>query len=104
MQNDDGRFSMKWLAAAGLLIAASGAAPLQAEEFPWCVEVDVFTKNCAFTSHDECVAVAKNVSSPATGEGRCIANPNYVAPPAPAKSVKAVPGKTSSTKPPAKQH
>jgi hypothetical protein len=54
--------------------------------------VYVFTKNCAFMSRNECVAVAKDVSSPATGEGRCIANPNYV-PPSAAKSSKAAPAK-----------
>jgi len=62
----------------------------------------VFTRNCGFTSRDECVAVAKNVSSPATGEGRCVANPNYVAPPAAAKSAKPKHAKTSSNKPLAK--
>lgn len=71
-----------------VLLVLSNATLAGAEEFPWCVEVDVFTKNCAFASHDECVAVAKNVSSPATGTGRCIANPNYVAP-AVAKPTKA---------------
>lgn len=80
---------MKRLAFAAVLLAVLGAVPAAAEDFPWCVEVDVFTRNCAFTSHDECTAVAKSVASPATGEGRCIANPNYVAPPATAKSVKA---------------
>ena len=95
---------MKWLAMACGVLATSGLTPLRAEDFPWCVEVDVFTKNCAFATRDECIAVAKNVSSPATGEGRCIANPNYVAPPAPAKSAKAAPSKASGAKPPAKQH
>lgn len=90
---------MKWLALSGGLLVAS-VLPVCGEEFPWCVEVDVFTKNCAFTSYDECATVAKNVSSPATGEGRCIANRNYVAPPAPAKSAKA--GKPSSNKASAK--
>lgn len=80
---------LRSLVLCGVALAASGAVPLRAEEFPWCVEVDAFTRNCAFTNRDECVAVAKNVSSPATGEGRCIANPSYVAPPAPAKSAKA---------------
>jgi hypothetical protein len=78
---------LRWSLLCGVVLAAS-TTPLHAEEFPWCVEVDAFTKNCAFTSRDECVAVARNVSSPATGEGRCIANPNYVAPPAAKASAK----------------
>jgi len=79
---------LQWLAVPGILIFLASVGPLRAEEFPWCVEVDAFTKNCAFSSHDECAAIAKNVSSPATGEGRCIANPSYVAPVA-AKPAKA---------------
>jgi hypothetical protein len=83
---------LKTLAA---FLVLSNATLAGAEEFPWCVEVDVFTKNCAFASRDECVAVAKNVSSPATGTGRCIANPNYVAPAAtkPAKASAKTPTK-----------
>ena len=65
-------------ALAGIFMLFSG--PLVAEEFPWCVEADVFTKNCAFASRVECLAVAKNLASPATGPGRCIANPNYQPP------------------------
>jgi hypothetical protein len=80
---------LKWSLLCGAVLAAFSYVPLRAEEFPWCVEVDAFTKNCAFTSRDECVAVARNVSSPATGEGRCIANPNYVVPPAAKASAKA---------------
>ena len=48
---------------------AAAAAPLDAQELPWCVKLDVFTKNCAFAKYDECVAVAKNATSPATGVG-----------------------------------
>jgi hypothetical protein len=95
---------MKWLAVVGGMFLASSVTSVCAEDFPWCVQVDVFTKNCAFTTRDECMAVAKNVSSPATGEGRCIANPNYVAPPPPAKSAKAGQSKTSGAKPPVKPH
>jgi hypothetical protein len=95
---------MKRLVVACGMLLALGVTSLHAEDFPWCVEVDVFTKNCAFTTREECAAVAKNVSSPATGEGRCIANPNYVAPPAPAKSAKAAQGKASGAKPPVKPH
>jgi hypothetical protein len=68
---------MRSVFAAATLIVVTSAVPLWAEEMPWCVELDVFTKNCAFASHDECVAVANNAASPATGIGRCIRNPNY---------------------------
>jgi hypothetical protein len=95
---------MKRLAVACGIFLVSGVGIIRAEDYPWCVQVDAFTKNCGFATRDECLAVAKNVSSPATGEGRCVANPNYVAPPAPAKSAKAAPTKTSGAKPPAKPH
>jgi hypothetical protein len=84
---------LKPLALSGVLIAVFGSASLRAEEFPWCVEADVFTRNCAFTQRDECIAMAKNIASPATGPGRCIANPNYQPP----KSTKAT--AKASTKP-----
>lgn len=80
-------------AVAAVLIVAVEIAPLRSEELPWCVELDVFTKNCTFASYDECAAVAKNATSPATGTGRCIRNPSYQPPqatshgkPAPAKA------------------
>ena len=72
------------------------AAPLHAEEFPWCVKLDAFTQNCAFANYDECASVANNATSPATGVGRCVRNPNYQ-PPAPvAGRVKPAPAKTAS--------
>ena len=80
----------KVLVATCMLILAG--APLHAQESPWCVELDAFTKNCAYTSYDECTAVAKNATSPATGVGRCARNPNYQPPPAAAaKSAPAKP-------------
>jgi hypothetical protein len=75
----------RWLATLGLLIcgllmATAGSALLRAEELPWCVELDVFTKNCAFTNYDACATVARN------GGGRCIGNPQYKPPAAAARS------------------
>jgi hypothetical protein len=66
---------------------------------PWCVELDVFTKNCAFASYNECNAVANNATGPATGTGRCIRNPNYQPPAAAAKPSKGAAGKTSAKQP-----
>jgi len=83
----------KLLTACGVLTIA--AAPLGAEELPWCVKLDVFTKNCAFASYDECVAVAKNATSPATGVGQCVRNPDYQAP-ASASARPKPPSKTSN--------
>jgi len=84
----------KLLAASGALIFAAAAAPLRAQEFPWCVQVDAFTKNCAFTNYNDCVAVAKNA------DAKCIRNPNFQAAAAPtqAKPVAAKPasGKAST--------
>jgi hypothetical protein len=77
---------------AGIVVLGS---PLRAEEFPWCVEVDVFTKNCAFANRNECIEMAKNLASPATGPGRCIANPSYQ-PSKPAKGAAKTSVKTPS--------
>ena len=85
---------------AVLCVAMFGAAtaPLDAQELPWCVKLDVFTKNCAFADYNECMTVAKNATSLATGVGECIRNPDY-RPPAPtAAHAKPAPGK--SVKPP----
>ena len=70
------------IAVSGVLTLAANVAPLHSEETPWCVELDVFTRNCSYTRYDECVAVAKNAIGPATGAARCIRNPRYQ-PPAP---------------------
>ncbi|MCX7310730.1 MAG: hypothetical protein NTV56_03165 [Alphaproteobacteria bacterium] len=88
----------KSFAVCGVLTLVS-AAPLAAEEFPWCVKLDVFTRNCAFSKYDECVVVAKNASSPATGVGQCIRNPNYQPPAAAAARPKPAPRKTASPQP-----
>ena len=64
----------------GLSAVLMMIVPAVADEFPWCVELDMFTKNCAYASHDECVTVAENAVSPATGKARCVGNPGYVAP------------------------
>ena len=85
---------LRWLVVAAIVILMVQSGPLRADEMPWCVELDVFTKNCSFASYDECVAVAKNAVSPATGETRCVRNPRYQQPidaakaklPRPAKS------------------
>jgi hypothetical protein len=73
-----------------------GAVPLSAEEFPWCVKLDAFTQNCAFANHDDCAAVANNATSPATGVGRCIRNPNYQPPAATTARAKPAPAKTAN--------
>jgi hypothetical protein len=83
----------KILAACAALLL--GAAPLAAEEFPWCVKLDAFTQNCAFANYSECAAMANDATSPATGVGRCIRNPNYQ-PPAAAARPKPAPAKTAS--------
>ena len=72
------------------------AMPLSAEEFPWCAKFDAFTQNCAFTSYDECAAVAKSAASLATAAGRCIRNPNYQPPAAASARPKAAPAKTAN--------
>ena len=75
-------------AVFGVLIFAAAIAPLRAEEFPWCVKMDVFTKNCAFTNYNDCAAIAKNA------DATCIRNPNYQAPAAAAAHPKPAAGKT----------
>jgi hypothetical protein len=83
----------KILAACAVLLF--GAAPLSAEEFPWCVKLDAFTQNCAFANHNDCAAVAASAANLATGVGRCIRNPNYQ-PPAAAARAKPAPAKTAN--------
>ena len=85
----------KWFAACSVLTIAA-TAPLGAEELPWCVKLDVFTKNCAFASYDECAVVAKNATSPATGVGQCIRNPDYQPPASASARPKPAPGKTAN--------
>jgi hypothetical protein len=80
----------KLVAASGALILAAGIPTLHSEEFPWCVEMDVFTKNCAFASYNGCLAVAKNAAA------ICIRNPNFHPDAAAATNPKAAPGKASN--------
>ena len=84
----------KILAAGALLLL--GAAPLAAEEFPWCVKLDAFTQNCAFAKYDDCAAVANSAANLATGVGRCVRNPNYQVPAAASARSKPLPAKTAS--------
>jgi hypothetical protein len=86
----------KILAACAALLLS--AAPLAAEEFPWCVKLDAFTKNCAFANYNDCVAVANDATSPATSVGRCVRNPNYQPPYTAAATArpKPAPAKTAS--------
>lgn len=79
------------LAASAALILAP-TVPLHAEQSPWCVKLDVFTRNCAFASYNECAAVAKN----ANPEAACIRNPGYQPPAAAAARPKPAPAKTAS--------
>ena len=83
----------KILAASAALLFS--AAQLAAEEFLWCVKLDAFTQNCAFANYNECTVVAHNATSPATGVGRCIRNPNYQ-PPAAAARAKPAPAESAS--------
>jgi hypothetical protein len=80
---------MKRLVVVFAVMTAAVTAPLHAEETPWCVELDVFTKNCAFASHDECLDAARNA------RGTCVRNSKYQ-PPAAAVHAKAAAHKTSA--------
>jgi hypothetical protein len=93
----------KALAACAALLLS--AASLAAEEFQWCVKLDAFTQNCAFTNYNDCVATAASATTPATGVGRCVQNPSYQPPTAAASarpkpaSAKPAPAKTASPQP-----
>ena len=84
---------------AGLAVLMLAAAPLQAQEQPWCVRLDTFTKNCDFATYNDCMAVASTATGPATGASSCIRNPDYKAPPVPMKSTKAKIKKDTATLP-----
>ena len=84
----------KIIAVAALLLL--GAAPIAAEEFPWCAKFDAFTQNCAFANYDDCAAVAKSAANLATAAGRCVRNPNYQPPATAAARPKPAPAKTAS--------
>jgi Protein of unknown function (DUF3551) len=73
---------------AGLAVLMLAAAPLQAQEQPWCVRLDTFTKNCDFATYNDCMAVASTATGPATGASSCIRNPDYKAPAVREKSAK----------------
>jgi hypothetical protein len=73
---------------AALIVLLLATAPLAAQDSPWCVRLDTFTRNCAFATYNECMAVASTATGPATGASSCVRNPNYTAPPAPMKSTK----------------
>ena len=77
----------KLFAASAAWILAAGIPALHAEEFPWCVEMDVFTKNCAFATYNDCLAIAKNAAAV------CTRNPNFHPDAAAATNPKAAPGK-----------
>jgi hypothetical protein len=85
----------KLFAVLCVLIAVAATASLRAQEMPWCVKLDVFTKNCAFADYNECVTVAKNATSLATGVGECVRNPDYQ-PPTAAARAKPVQRKTAN--------
>jgi hypothetical protein len=84
----------KSLVVFGVLMLSATGVPSRAQEMPWCVKLDVFTKNCAFADYNECVTVAKNATSLATGVGQCVRNPDYQPPPAAAHG-KPTPRKTA---------
>jgi hypothetical protein len=86
----------KSFAAFGVLLLTLVIAPLRAQESPWCVKLDVFTKNCAFADYNECVTVARNATSPATGVGECVRNPDYQPPAAAAAHDKSAPRRSTT--------
>ena len=87
----------KNLAIAVLLLLS--AAPVAAEEFPWCAKFDAFTQNCAFANYEACAAVANSGANLATAVGRCVRNPNYQPPAAAATArPKSAPAKSATAK------
>ena len=63
----------KWFAGVGVVfvVCTMTAQPLHAEDFPWCTELDPFTRNCTFATHEECAEVAKTISA------MCVRNAKY---------------------------
>jgi hypothetical protein len=78
---------------AALVVLMLGTAILHAQESPWCVRLDAFTKNCDFATYNDCMAIAGTASRPATGASSCVRNPDYKAPAVREKSAK--PAKTA---------
>jgi hypothetical protein len=79
----------KWFAGIVVLVVVAASTltaqvtPAHAEDFPWCTELDAFTRNCSFTAYDECAAVAKSIGA------MCVRNANYHPAPKPAPSHRA---------------
>lgn len=73
---------------AALVVLVLATAPLAAQDFPWCVRLDAFTRNCAFATYTECMAVASTATGPATGASSCVRNPDYKVPAVREKSAK----------------
>ena len=71
-----------------LVVLMLGTAMLHAQESPWCVRLDAFTKNCDFATYNDCMAIAATATGPATGASSCVRNPNYKEPSASMKSTK----------------
>ena len=86
----------KWLALTSSVMLAAGSVPLRAQGMPWCVKLDVFTKNCAYADHNECAKVANDATSLATGVGQCVRNPDYQPSAAAAAQSKPAPRKPTS--------
>jgi hypothetical protein len=58
------------LAGIGVLLVAE-TTPLHAEDFPWCTELDPFTRSCTFATYEECAEVARTISA------MCVRNAKY---------------------------
>jgi hypothetical protein len=71
-----------------LVVLMLGTATLHAQESPWCVRLDAFTKNCDFATYNDCMAVASTATGPATGASSCVRNPDYKVPAVREKSAK----------------
>jgi hypothetical protein len=83
---------------AALAVLTLYGTPLHAQEQPWCVKLDTFTKNCDFATYQACMTIANNATGPATGASSCIRNPDYKAPATAAAHVKPAPNKPAPAK------
>jgi hypothetical protein len=77
-----------WRLVAGFAALMLMAGPAAAQDGPWCVRLDAFTKNCEFATYNDCMVVASKANGPATGASSCIHNADYKAPVAATKSAK----------------